>query len=118
MSRSKAETTHVNPGTLVSYPLLRLTRPPRVQGTNFCDFGVCERQNFYRLGDRRSLEPGEILRVSTLDALEMRDKTHPDMGDEELSLLLGFSGISGEFMCFLRPEEECKKRQELYKLRN
>ena len=100
----------VEPGSLVFFSLDRLTRPARKGKINFAECGVCEHEHCYWIGEQAQAEGKDVLRVSTLEALEKRNEEYPSWGEEEILLFIG-RDQSGKLVWFLRSTEEYENKE-------
>ena len=97
-------------GNFTFISLDRLARPARKEEINFADCGVCEHEHHYWVGERAQAGGKDVLRVSVLDAFEKRDEEYPSWGEEELCIVFGRNGMTGEFQWFLLTKEELKNK--------
>ncbi len=103
-----APSSFVEPGMKWYYTLDELTRPTRHKDWN--DWGVCEYEHHFWVGDRVSVEGKDTLRLSLAEIMTQRDEEYPDWGDEEVYLLVG-RDHDGTFSWYLCSKPEFDKSE-------
>lgn len=100
------------PGQYISYQFSKLIRFAREKKLNLSEWGLCEHNNLYWMGNECFAGSEPILRLSLLDIKEQKDREYSEWGDEEVFVVAGRTLPDEQFKWFLLSKPEMDEEME------